>query len=201
MDEGRGQKIRTFIAIELPGEILEAIRELQDRLKAEKMNLRWVEPGSIHLTLKFLGEIHSQDIKDVSRALEKAAGQVQPFDLHSKGIGAFPGLNHPRVLWTGIGGDTESLSKLAGILECELATLGFEREPRPFKGHLTLARARERETVDPVRMTEVAGRFMHFKTKGFAVREVVIFKSSLKPGGPVYEKLFTVSLATPPKTK
>ncbi|MBU4055446.1 MAG: RNA 2',3'-cyclic phosphodiesterase [Proteobacteria bacterium] len=193
-DEG---KIRSFIAIELPVDILQAIRSLQDQLKAEKLNLKWVEPGNIHLTLKFLGDISQEHLSPVSRAMEKAAEQVQIFELHAKGIGAFPGLNRPRVVWAGIGGETESLGRLAGLLDLELMAPGFEKEPieketRPFKGHLTFARAKE--AVDPVRMTEFAGRFKTFKTPGFSVHEMVLFKSRLKSEGPVYEKLFEAPL-------
>jgi RNA 2',3'-cyclic 3'-phosphodiesterase len=185
-------KIRSFIAIELPDDILSAIRELQKQLKSEKLNLRWVEPGNIHLTLKFLGEIGPKDLFPISEAMKKAVSRTPAFHLYSKGIGAFPGLNRPRVLWTGIGGETESLEKLVDSLDDELGTLGFERENRLFKGHLTIARAKG--PVDPVRMTESIGRFMRFKTNGFTVREVMLFRSRLKPGGPVYEKLFEAPL-------
>jgi 2'-5' RNA ligase len=192
MGDGRGEKIRVFVAIELPGEILQAIRELQDELKSEKLDLRWVEPGNIHLTLKFLGEIHPKDIEPVCLAVKNAASRVQGFEIQVKGIGAFPGLNRPRVVWAGIGGKTESLGKLADVLDQELEALGFERESRPFKGHLTLARAKG--AVDPVRMTRAAGRFMTFQTPVFSVHELILFQSRLKPEGPVYEKLFSAFL-------
>jgi 2'-5' RNA ligase len=192
MGDGQEKKIRTFIAIELPDEILQAIRELQEALKAEKLDLRWVDPGNLHLTLKFLGEISPKDLDPVRLAMKKAAARVQAFELHGKGLGAFPGLNRPRVVWAGMGGETESLQKLAGFLDQELGALGFEKETRPYQGHLTLARAKG--MVNPVQMTRAAGRCMTFQTPGFFVHELILFQSRLKPGGPEYEKLFTAFL-------
>ena len=186
------KKIRAFVAIELPGEILQAIRELQDEMKSEKLDLRWVEPGNIHLTLKFLGEMDPKDLEPVCHVVKNTAGRVPAFDLVAKGIGAFPGLNRPRVVWAGISGKTESLGKLADFLDQELEALGFERESRPFKGHLTLARARG--AVDPVRMTRAAGRLMTFQPPVFSVHDLILFQSRLMPEGPVYEKLFSAFL-------
>ena len=93
--------IRAFIAIELPDTIRTAILDVQKQLKPGLKGIRWVPPKNIHLTLRFLGDIGSSGITAVKEAVLKAAGEASPFKLSAKGIGAFPGMNRPRVVWIG----------------------------------------------------------------------------------------------------
>ena len=185
-------KIRAFIAVDLPDEIRQSIRDIQQQLRSEKLDFRWVDPANIHLTIKFLGDIEPENSAAVCDAMKKAVDRVRPFKLHSKGFGGFPGLNRPRVIWTGIGGETAILEKLATDLDAHLADLGFEKEARRYKGHLTLGRAKG--AVNPVQMLNAASRFKDFRSGDFIAQELVLFKSTLKPGGPVYENIFAAAL-------
>ena len=188
--------IRSFIAIELPEDIRDRLQALQDSFKSHKLNIRWVDPGNIHLTLKFLGNISEGEIEKVAAALSASVGPRSPLSLCAKGVGAFPGLNRPRVIWVGIGGQSADLAALQKALEDRLTGEGFNPDVRPFKGHLTLGRVKGALKPDVFRKALQEG--MSFETEPFAVAGVSLFRSVLKPGGAVYSRLFTVSLGKQP---
>lgn len=186
------EKIRTFIAIELPDYVTHTISTVQKHLKSEKMRIKWVIPENIHLTLRFLGDILLDDLDAVAIALEKSVEHIPRFSLYAGGIGAFPGLARPRVIWVGIGGDMDPLRNLYDNLCRNLKTAGIPKEKRKFKGHLTIGRVKGR--IDPIKMVEAVREIMEFKTELFPVRQVVLFRSDLKPTGAVYRKLFTAEI-------
>ena len=188
--------IRSFIAIELPDGIRVRLQALQDRFKAHKLNIRWVDPGNIHLTLKFLGNISEGEIEKVAGALSASVGPWAPLSLCAKGMGAFPGLNRPRVIWVGIGGEAVGLAALQKSLDDRLAEEGFKPDERPFKGHLTLGRVRGALKTDVFR-TALQGD-LNFETESFTVTGVSLFRSELKPGGAVYSRLLTVPMGKRP---
>ena len=165
------------------------MRTVQDQLKSRKLDFRWVKPQNIHLTLRFLGDIDEADLGPVEGAMAMAAQGISPFLLVPKGLGAFPGFNRPKVLWMGLGGDLDVLGRLYQGLSVQLETVGFEKEKRPYRGHLTLGRAKGK--IDPVKMIDVAGQYKDYTANPFTVNEVVLFKSNLKPTGAVYEKLYS----------
>lgn len=179
--------IRTFIAFELPADVVQLAAELQHLLQAERLNLRWVRPGNIHLTLKFLGDIPPDKVDGVAVAMQTAARGVPPLALTVAGMGVFPNARRPRVLWVGLGGQTDGLHQLQARLEAQLAPLGFEPERRPFKAHLTLARInRMLDDRHMVRVIERAGRFA---SRSFRASELVLFQSDLRPQGAIYSPL------------
>ncbi|RPJ05445.1 MAG: RNA 2',3'-cyclic phosphodiesterase, partial [Deltaproteobacteria bacterium] len=94
--------IRSFLAIELPKMILEKIRELQAELKLSRADVRWVGPEKIHLTLKFFGDIEESKVDEIIREIEEPVRQTPPFSIKIRGIGAFPHLKSPRVVWIGL---------------------------------------------------------------------------------------------------
>jgi len=183
---------RAFIAIELPEEIIAFIRKIQEGVKSYGFKARWVRPENIHLTLKFLDNINSEDIKKVGDALISAAGENASMSLGAKGIGVFPGVKRPRVIWTGIAGQTKELADLQKTLDGKLETVGFSKEKRPFKGHLTIARIKGK--VDARQLIDAMKEFGRFESKTFMADEVVLFKSELKPSGAVYTKLMSAAL-------
>jgi len=183
---------RAFIAIELPEEIIAFIRKIQEGIKSYGFKARWVRPENIHLTLKFLDNINNEDIKKAGDAIISAAGENASMSLGAKGIGVFPGVKRPRVIWTGIAGQTKELTDLQKTLDGKLETVGFPKEKRPFKGHLTIARIKGK--VDARRLIDAMKEFGRFESKTFIADEVVLFKSELKPSGAVYTKLMSAAL-------
>ena len=185
--------IRTFIAVEIPDKIISSIAKVQEDIKTFGFKIRWVRPERIHLTLKFLGDIEAADTENVGRAVCEAATGVTPLSLQAKGLGVFPGIRRPRVVWAGITGQLETLRWLQETLDENLAGIGFPREKRPFKGHLTLGRIQKK--IDPKTLIEALDKFGNFETEAFTADRVVLFKSELKASGAVYTKLMSTPLA------
>jgi len=135
------EQVRSFIAIELPDELKLGLARLEARLKTgHQTGVKWVDPSSIHLTLKFLGSIAVDRISEITEAMEAAARGISPFRLEAKDLGGFPNPRRVQVVWVGIGGELDKLSQLQQHLDSNLTRLGFASERRPFTPHLTLAR-------------------------------------------------------------
>ena len=177
--------MRQFLAIELSDALREDLRALSERLRQETGGWRWVAPASIHLTLRFLGEVPG-DRDAPSRALwREAAAAASRFTLRLEGIGSFPPRGRPRVLWVGVheDGPAGRLQRLAEDLEGAARTAGFEPENRPFRPHLTLARARRNERPGFPERREFVSR------ASLDVRDVVLFRSELHSSGARYSIL------------
>ncbi len=186
------ETLRTFIAVPIPVNILNCIREVQQKYAAYKFPVRWVRPESIHLTLKFLGHISGTDVDRVFDAMTASFQKTPPLSLHAKGLGVFPTIKRPRVIWVGIGGEQDSLKKLQGELENNLEKIGFPKEKRAFNAHLTLGRIKGK--IDSQKLADAMRKFSDFSTESFSADEIVLFKSDLKPSGAVYSQLRIVSL-------
>ena len=184
--------IRTFVGFELPEKIRSFISSIQEDLKSNRLDARWVQPKNIHLTLKFLGNINKDDAQKVGAAIFKSAADYAPISLAAKGIGAFPGINRPRVLWIGIKGQIDMLIQLQKSLDDKLEEIGFPKENRPFKGHLTLARVKGR--INQAKLINAIKKYGEFEPKSFIADNIILFKSDLKSTGAVYTKLISVSL-------
>jgi 2'-5' RNA ligase len=187
--------IRTFIAIELPEATREALARVQEQLKQSRAGVRWLNPGAIHLTLKFLGDIDPAQVEDLAAAMAQAVQSEPPLNLSAGGLGAFPNNRNPRVVWIGIIGEVERLVRIQARLEKALAPLGFPREERPFRPHLTLGRVKERRRLRE--LTEAMASLALPGFNSFDVREIILYKSDLRPTGAIYTKLHHMPLATP----
>jgi 2'-5' RNA ligase len=175
--------MRLFIAAELPPEIRTALGEVQRDLKPSTIHARWGAPDSIHITLKFLGEVVEERIKQIDGALQGLTWQ--PFTVTVRGVGFFPRPRSPRVLWAGL--EAPALAALAQQIDARMERAGFDREERPFRPHVTLARARD-DRIDSS-LVQNAGKYEDFDFGSFRVDRFFLFKSTLKPSGAVYEKL------------
>ena len=184
--------IRTFIAIEIPGDIVSKIRELQKGIKNFGLKIKWVKSENIHLTLKFLGNVESVRIGEITEAIFKTAEEYTPISLAAKGIGVFPGIRRPRVLWIGLTGQLETLMSLQKTLDENLRLIGFPKEKRPFKGHLTLGRIKAK--IDAKRFGDALMASRNFESETFTADRLILYKSELKPSGAVYTKLAEASL-------
>lgn len=188
------QTIRSFVAIELPQAVVSLLAKVQQDLKSLRLKAGWVQPQNIHLTLKFLGNIKTDDIEKIGGAMKTAAQDFEPFTLTAGGIGFFPGIKRPRVIWVGVGGQTSQLFALQANLEDRLAAVDFPKEKRSFKGHLTLGRFRDGPAPDAIR--RVLEEYADFGKEEFTIHRIVLFKSDLKPSGAVYSQLLQADLRT-----
>lgn len=179
--------MRTFIAFKLPPEIEDHVRGLQEQLKAEGLQLRWVSPANIHLTLRFLGEIETSSVDSVAAAVDASGGCTAPIDLVVQGLGVFPNLRRPNVLWTGLGGQLDAMQQLHARLEYQLELSGFAGDRRPFRPHLTLARIKGRINCQHLR--QVLQDMGDFEPAPFTAGELILFRSDLRPQGAVYTPL------------
>ncbi len=178
------KRIRAFVAADLPGPVVRELAGLQERLRRLGISGRWVRPERMHVTLRFLGELEPERFEAVRKALESPLGGTERVDLVPEGIGVFPHPSRARVLWVGLAGDVAVLGGLALELEDRLAALGFPRERRPFRAHITLARASRRgdlRGVDRAASSEAA-----FRGTPFSVTHLTLYESRLRPGGPDY---------------
>ena len=186
------KSIRAFIALELPENIIDVIRKIQEAMKSFGFKVRWVRPENIHLTLKFLGNINPADVAQISSVICEAVNPFEPILLTAKGIGVFPGMKRPRVIWVGMGGQVATIIGLQKVLDEKLNGIGFPMEKRPFKGHLTLGRVKGR--ISSERLTAALAQHNEFESDTFFAQTVVLFQSVLDPKGSVYTKLLNVSL-------
>jgi 2'-5' RNA ligase len=190
------QSIRTFIAIELPEELKSAIHRLQNNFKsAGYTRIKWVAPESIHLTLKFLGNISTGKIDVIKEVLKTAGHGIAPFQLSTDELGTFPNLRQPRVLWLGLTGDLESLLSLQQRVDKALVDIGFAKEDRPFAPHITIARIRESTTREERMGFGKAIENTGFPKKyTFDISSFNFMRSQLLPTGAVYSCLEQITL-------
>ena len=186
------EKIRAFIAIELPDEIRAGLVAVQSAAQAAGLRGVWVRPQNIHLTLKFLGEIRPAEIEAIAGAMAQTCKPFEPLRLTARGIGVFPGTDRPRVLWVGVGGQVDVLANLQDSLAQQLAGRGYPHEKRRFHAHLTVARFKGSVASQTLRQTLEAQAA--FETQAFVARELILFQSVLTPSGAKYSALRRVVL-------
>jgi len=184
-----GDAVRVFIAIELPSGVKEELSRLENHLKTRCSGspLKWVAVDSIHLTLKFLGEIPASRLDAVRDATAASSAGVGDLSLELGSIGAFPGSSRPRIIWVGLEGDVPKLVSLAERLDRGLQAIGFERESRPFSPHLTLARVRPDASLQA--QTDIGSALTRARPPEhlrFTATEVSLMQSQLRPEGPLY---------------
>jgi 2'-5' RNA ligase len=184
--------MRTFIAIELPEEVKKKIEQAQAPLKKTGAFVSWVKPKNIHVTLKFLGEVPEDKINEVFSATQKALEGIRKFTMSLKGMGVFPDVRRPRVVWIGSGSGEEELSHMAKRVEEEMEEIGFPKEKRKFSSHFTIGRVKSPKNIE--KLMELV-KSSDFQTEEIEVNEVVVMKSQLHPAGAIYTPLKKVLLA------
>ena len=193
---------RLFIAINLPPELLAALQTAQRQLQRKLAShpLRWSRPEGIHLTLKFLGDTDVARIDAIVEALAAVTGRHAAFELPVGGLGMFPNARRPNVLWAGVADEARKLQKLAGDVDKAMARLGWPREKRAFKGHLTLARvkkyagSRERRELGE----QVLSLRGYEKLGVLPVHTIHLMRSQLHPDGSIYTELRAIPLLRRP---
>jgi 2''-5'' RNA ligase len=183
----RGFMMRLFVGIDLPEQLKEELVKFQSDLKKLGVKASWKAQENFHLTLEFLGELESSKVPIIYNALIKGAGQSKPYHLKVVGLGAFPSLIRPRVLWTGIGGNLIDLNKLQANIHHQLLKSGVTLENRAFKSHITLASRPELPKIN----------FTHFKEKVFGeflVTDFALIESKVIRGKRIYTAIEKITL-------
>jgi 2'-5' RNA ligase len=185
--------LRAFIAVEIPHEIQQAIYDKAISVLNKMTNslIRWVPPENMHLTLKFLGDVSPSNVDMLTQILRTEADSSHCFDIRVGGIGSFPSLRRPRVIYIGIQAPAV-LETLQHGVESASRRLGYESDERAFSPHLTIGRVKQDASASDQQKIRLALENIHIDSLGTArVDSVHLFKSDLKPSGSVYTKLFS----------
>ena len=186
--------MRAFWAIDLNQQVRSALREFQQRLRNHLPPIGWVRPESLHLTVKFLGEIDEEQLASIQQAVENGIKGFSPFSLQIEGVGGFPNMNQPRVLWAGVSGQIADLQRLVLQVEEALIPLGFPAESKAFRGHLTLARIKQGSRDVGRALAQLKTLDLHTVFGILPVHQLCLFRSELKPTGAVYHRLAEILL-------
>ncbi|MDY6958812.1 MAG: RNA 2',3'-cyclic phosphodiesterase [Halobacteriota archaeon] len=180
-------KLRAFIAVEISDELKEKVRDIQ--LEFRGFGLRFVNPAIAHLTLKFLGDVPEGKIKEIGKAMETV--ECEPFEAELKGVGVFPNLNRIRVIWVGAHGNFNGLHD---SVESKLTPLGFARDGKEFKSHITVARAKDISKNETREIADKVRDLSKMDIGSMMVERIKLKKSTLTSNGPIYEDLHVKEL-------
>lgn len=178
--------IRCFAAIEIPEKIQALLVDVQRAFRPKIERASWTKPRNFHLTLKFFGEVENRNVDEIGAALQRIAISQNPFSIEIGGIGAFPNLDRPRVLWVGLKQGSVPTEKLANAINVELAELGYPKDTR-FHPHFTLARFKNRVNLKP--FNNLFSKFEALDGTLLIVEKITLVKSELHPSGAVYTPL------------
>lgn len=184
---------RIFVAVRLDPALRDGVRALERRIEERGPVPRWIPAENLHLTLRFLGQISPPQLARVQRAVRAAATGVAPFRIRLAGIGAFPSLRRPQVIWVGITEGADRLKALAGRLDDELARERFPKEPRPFRPHLTLARIRDPSLTGS--LEGASASLGGFEVGEQGVTALAVMESHLRPSGALHIPVEEVPLS------
>ena len=187
--------IRAFIAVQIAPKTLQRILEAIGQLKLRVPDIRWIPPSNLHVTLKFLGDIDAAKVDPIAQALQRNLHPFSRFIISAKGLGVFPDVKRPRVLWVGLHGNR--LAALASTVETALQLLGFPPEKRGFTPHLTVGRWRQSDK-SPTKLGEELGKWQSQEFGETEVRDVILFQSLLKSDGAIHRPLKNVALCDEP---
>lgn len=186
--DGEG-RLRAFLAIPLTAELLAKVQQVQEALAQKMPGVRWTNPDTMHLTLKFFGDIPEEFLEKIGKVMLSIGHLNAPFSVDISGVGAFPSPARPRVIWLGIR-DAAALKTLHAGFESALTQIGIAPEERPFAPHLTLGRVRS----GPIGAHQVPDAFREVGCGALPVDKVVLFESRLRPAGALHVPIKTVML-------
>jgi RNA 2',3'-cyclic 3'-phosphodiesterase len=178
--------LRCFIAVGIPGPLKEAVAGAIEALKKCGADVRWVAAENVHLTLKFLGETGESMVVRISDALSERLSSYSPFCINISGVGCFPDIRRPRVIWVGIE-ESPALKKLAGEVESLLADFGYPADDRAFSPHLTIGRVRSPKGIRG--MMKDLEKLAAYSFGAMEIESVSLMKSELRPAGAEYGSL------------
>jgi len=178
---------RAFIAVAIPDGIKNQLAGLQSKLKRADADVKWTRPHGIHITLRFMGWLNTDDLEKTKLAITNVAREFSPFDVEVKGSGTFPERGRPRVVWTGISQGEKELQAVAARLDQELIKNGLGAADKPFRGHLTLGRVKTGKNIN--KLVEYLEKEGTISFGAFPAKSICLFKSDLRPEGAIYTVL------------
>lgn len=181
--------MRTFIAVEISESIRENLGTLVEDMKKGIVRTgcepAWVNLNNMHFTLKFLGNIEESQVNEIRNVLNAITSQFSPFTIRVCGLGMFPNLKSPKVLWIGLTKGETEIMKLQTLIERGTRDIGFPKEERQFHPHLTLARIKSLKGAGG--LANIVSIYKNNKCGESLVDKVIFFKSTLTPRGPIYD--------------
>ncbi len=189
-------KLRLFVAIELPPDLQETVAQLPAQFPLPSDQVRWVnaEQNGYHLTLHFLGDVPELEMVAIWRNLQKVTAKIKRFSISIEGVGGFPNLRRPKVLWVGVGSGTDHLAELHRLTGEALTEIGrYRREERMFTPHITLGRLNP--DADELAWGKQLQKWNDWSGGSFTVKEILILASELTREGPIYTVMGRAKLA------
>ena len=180
--------IRSFVAFELPVEIRGIITGICEEVRHLPLDVRWVKPSGIHLTVVFMGNVEKRSMGPIQEAVGRVCLEYGPFSLALRGMGVFGSRRSPRVLWIGLDGEIDRMAGFRDRLQDALGPFGIRQEKRPFRPHLTLGRFRKGAVRDKA-LNDLLDQYRGLGSPRCGVDELTMFRSDLGPGGAVYHAL------------
>lgn len=199
--------MRAFVAIDLTSGLRRQVESVQRRLMHQlatqklERSVRWVAIHNLHLTLQFLGEIEEAQVSALTARLTAVTTRHRPLRLRIEGVGCFPSINRPNVIWCGVAGDLQALAHLQSDVAAAVRSVGVQGDDKPFKPHLTIGRTQRNSTGSQLRavgaaVAGLAALPSHASTgETDRIDEVILYKSDLTPSGPIYTRLGVFRLA------
>jgi 2'-5' RNA ligase len=179
--------MRAFLGLALADDVRRAVVALQEALRRDTTGIAWVLPESLHVTLKFLGDISDAQREHVQRAIDLVARSTAPFTARLGPLGGFPSLESPRVLWVGLSEGHEQVAAIARQLEERMVETGIPREERAFTSHITIARLRSPQAARA--LNECLGSVDRQPEGSWRVEAITLYQSQLGREGARYAPL------------
>ncbi|MEM0371059.1 MAG: RNA 2',3'-cyclic phosphodiesterase [Ignisphaera sp.] len=188
--------IRCFIAIEIENyEVLKEIIKVKEELLRRGLDIKLVEDENIHLTLRFLGNISQNSVEVVKKILSSSSQIINRFEIEIRGLGVFPSIGNPRVIWVGVGKGVEELYQIRKIIDQEISKnklYDVHKDEQEFRPHITLARVKSRRNIES--FYDFYKRYSDYLFGVSSVTKIKLKQSILRPQGPIYHDIFIVSL-------
>lgn len=183
--------VRVFLSLDIVDEkLLSRIVQLQGRLDRQTAKMKIVKRENIHFTWRFFGDTPIQRIEEIQSALQML--QFDPFEITVKGVGAFPNIKRPRVIWVGVTDNSDQMSELKKQTDALLQPLGYKPEKKRFTPHATIARVRF--VKDRIVLANNLESLFEEKVGNMDIDNIRLTKSTLTPSGPIYETLWEIKL-------
>ena len=199
MQFSRNGAVRVFVAVGISAEAREQLIVAMERIRRDvPQGIQWANPDGMHLTLKFLGNIPASAVGPLLECLGPVGAKTSPFPLQLAGLGMFPNRRKPRVLWVGVGGGLDALTRLQQAAEGAINGLGYPPEQRPFRPHITLGRPRRSVSgAQLARIGSVVSALAPPHPVGWRTESVDVMRSELHPSGARYTVLGSMPLEFP----
>lgn len=188
------KNVRTFLAVDISSNQHKLVSKLIDQFAETSDNFKWTRPDNLHITLNFLGELPEVELNSVCKVAERALADAPSFDLTLHGVGAFPEVSRPRVVWAGIQTGAEEMKAIQKRLSDGLEELGFPPERRQYRPHLTLGRIKRSGRADHERLIDFVNENAELDLGATNVDSVVVYSSFMDRSGPIYTPVSTIDL-------